>query len=345
MSYYDLDITNQILKKEKIPGYDFKSFKSPLLISLYLLKSFECLSDILDGNLFKYCDYVTNIWKPNPELEEREKKERVRKILPEILSLLYRERKKIFKEPQPIPTPTYANLKHKFIKLKADIQESIDDYSEEYKTKSNPFITVSIGESLEQGKKFQLGAKQASSIETKWGNWIETVIPLFNNNIIKIGAGEFDIILNHTAYDIKSGPNVMNMGAVNRAKIKRKEIREMSSSPEFKKIVNVRDFKVATVYGKKSSANIGMKENTGLILFAPDTWRELTGDEWNAYRLFIWHLQHQFQTKKWKPDREDIKKSMEIFFECFYDRYQEKLEEALQRPDYLKLINFNNILN
>ena len=342
MIYCDFDIVDQILKRERIPGYKKQTFRPPLLISIYLLKSFDYLSDILnDKSLSLYCDYVTNIWRPNPQLKEKETKEHVKMILPKILSLLYGERKKIFKELNPVPSLTYANLKHKFIELEGKIQDSIDDNREAYKTKSNPFITISIGESLEQGKKFQLNAKLASSIETKWGSWIESVIPLFNQNIVKIGAGEFDVILNDTAYDIKSGPNVMNKTQVAGALIKRDQIRQMSSYPEFAKIVNIRDFKVATAYGKRSSAKMYMQnEKTGLILFAADTWRKLTGDEWNAYRLFNWQLQHQIQTKKWTPNKDTIIKSMEIFFESSYDQYREKMNEALQKPEYLELIKF-----
>jgi hypothetical protein len=235
----------------------------------------------------------------------------------------------------------YTNLHHKLIELEKSFQDTIEKDQSSYTIKSNPYITVSIGSSLYEGQQFQINAKIASSIETKWGNWIESVIPLFNKNIVKVGAGGFDVILNDTAYDIKSGPNVMNKGQVFDALAKRDKIKQMSLSSEFEKIVKVKDFKVATAYGKKSSAELYMKsENSGLILFGADSWKTLTGDEWNAYRLFIWQLQYLIQTKKWNADRDNILKSIEIFFECSYDKYREKLNEALQRPEYLQLIKF-----
>lgn len=138
----------------------------------------------------------------------------------------------------------------------------------------------------------------------------------------------------------------MDRGQIDNATEKRRKIREMAFSSDLREIVKVTDFKVATVYGKKSSAEMYMQsEDSGLILFSTDTWKILTGDEWNAYRFFIWQLQYLIQSKKWKPDKEMIIKSLEVFFKCSYDQYQEKLEEALQRPEYLKLINFNGVIN
>ena len=43
----------------------------------------------------------------------------------------------------------------------------------EYIGKSNPYITVSIDNSFELGKNFQLKAKISSSVETSWGGWIK----------------------------------------------------------------------------------------------------------------------------------------------------------------------------
>jgi hypothetical protein len=344
MLEFDLYAANHILKRGQIPFYDFKIAKSPILISIYLLKSLTALSSLFKNMLLEsYCNYVADIWLPNPQQKDREKKENVKSILPKILSLLYKERKQIFKPAvHSFQLANYTNLKHKFLDLEKSFQDTMEKDQSTYTIKSNPFITVSIGRSLDEGQRFQISAKIASSIETKWGNWVESIIPLFNKNVVKVGAGGFDVILNDTAYDIKSGPNVMNKGQVYDALAKRDKIRQMSLSPEFSKIVKVTDFKVATAYGKRSSAEIYMKsENSGLILFGADSWKTLTGDEWNAFRLFMWQLQHLIQTKKWKPDRDNIIKSMEIFFECSYDQYQEKFNESLQRPEYLELINFN----
>jgi hypothetical protein len=343
MLEFDLYTVNQILKKEQIPLYSFQTLKSPLLISIHLLKSWKYFHAVFKYRLLEtYCNDVTDIWLPNPQQKDKEKKENVKAILPKILSLIYKERKKIFKPAvRSFQLINYTNLKHKFIDLEKSFQNTMEKDQSQYTIKSNPFITVSIGRSLYEGQSFQISAKIASSIETKWGNWIESIIPLFNNNIVKVGAGGFDVILNDTAYDIKSGPNVMNKGQVYDALAKRDKIKQMSLSPEFAKIIKVTDFKVATAYGKVSSAELYMKsENSGLILFGANSWKTLTGDEWNAYRLFMWQLQYLIQTKKWKPDKDNIIKSMEIFFKCSYDQYREKFNEALQRPEYLELIKF-----
>jgi hypothetical protein len=152
--------------------------------------------------------------------------------------------------------------------------------------------------SFSDGKKFQMGAKLASSIETGWGNWIEEIIPLFNRSIYEVHSGNYDYVLKQIAYDVKSGPNSMNNAQVESAKRKRNVIRRLYTEKGFENIIYVRDFKIALCYGKKSIARMFMRDDTGLIGFAAESWRELTGDEWNACRLFLWQLRYSIEVKK-----------------------------------------------
>jgi hypothetical protein len=202
---------------------------------------------------------------------------------------------------------------------------------------SNPYLTISVKESYDRGIEFQIAAKLASSVETSWGCWIQKIIPMFNPSVVAVGAGGFDCVLHNTSYDIKSGPNVMNKDQVEEAKQKRATVRDLASLQQFKGLVAVNDFKVAISYGKKSIARMFMREPTGLIIFGAETWREITGDEWNAYQLFIWQLKHKIESHHDEWTKDGMTAAVEQFMNSFYDDPVGQLLRAQKSNEYLEL--------
>ena len=164
------------------------------------------------------------------------------------------------------------------------------------------------------------------------------VIPIFNNNITPIGAGGLDYILGRTCYDIKSGPNVMNKDQIEEARRKRESIIRMSKYEYLSEFVYINNFKVATAYGKLSSAKMFMREETGLIMFGRETWKELTGDEWNSFRLFLWQLRFVIENRvgnKW--DRDSLNDAVLDFLKSFYDDYEDRQKYAVRMPEFIEL--------
>jgi len=168
---------------------------------------------------------------------------------------------------------------------------------------------------------------------------IEEIIPLFNRSIYEVHAGNYDYVLKQIAYDVKSGPNSMNKAQVESAKRKRNVIRRLYTEKGFEDIIYVRDFKVALCYGKKSVARMFMKDDTGLITFAAESWRDLTGDEWNACRLFLWQLRYGIEVKNNPYDRSTIQAAISHFIEAFYEGvdFEGKLQTILQLEEFREL--------
>lgn len=161
---------------------------------------------------------------------------------------------------------------------------------------------------------------------------------MFNSNISIIGAAGYDCILNNTAYDIKSGPNVMNKDQVEIAKIKRETIQNLSREKRLQTLLNVNDFKVAIAYGKSSIADMFMLNNGDLIIFGVDCWKELTGDESNIFRLFLWQLKYQILEKKGKWDKQIINECISQFIQTFYDNeIDQKLDLIVNMDEFREL--------
>lgn len=162
MLQFDLSIASKILKREQIPSYDFKTFKSPLLLSIHLLKSLADLPNVFGDRVLleSYCNYVTDIWLANPSQKNIKKKEKVKSTLPKVLLLLYKERKKIFK---PVVRThhlvNYTTFENKFIELEKIFQNTREKKLSEYTVKSNPYITILIGRSLDEGQRLKITLK------------------------------------------------------------------------------------------------------------------------------------------------------------------------------------------
>jgi hypothetical protein len=321
-------------------GFPRKQFMNPLRISLALLHSEKKISELVSLGLSEeYANIVVDIWKPKPESKEGiEAKEAVRKGLPELFKLLATQVGSLVAgKLVPTEPATYETLQSHFASLEETFASAVSRMEKEAIANSNPYLTISVKESYDRGIEFQIAAKLASSVETSWGCWIQKIIPMFNPSVVAVGAGGFDCVLHNTSYDIKSGPNVMNKDQVEEAKQKRATVRDLASLQQFKGLVAVNDFKVAISYGKKSIARMFMREPTGLIIFGAETWREITGDEWNAYQLFIWQLKHKIESHHDEWTKDGMTAAVEQFMNSFYDDPVGQLLRAQKSNEYLEL--------
>jgi hypothetical protein len=321
-------------------GFRGQKFSNPLRIALSLLKSEDSLREIVNTGLSKkYAKIVVDIWNPIPKNEdEKTKKTEVQTALVHLFGKISKnlERLKSVSERRTL-TVNYKSLKPYFDELEAKFGDSKARMGERALETANPYLTVSIEKSYSDGKTFQTGAKVSSSVEGIWGSWIESAMNLFNGSLFRVSAGGFDYVLGDVAYDIKSGPNVMNKDQVEEAKQKRTIIADLAKSKEFGGYIGVKDFRVATAYGKESDAGIFMKDSGGLIIFGAETWKRLTGDEWNAYRLFLWQIKYKIQIDGNGWDKEQLKDATEHFMKSFYQNYEEKVREAFRMPEYKEL--------
>jgi len=332
----DWIVVNDVLRKNSV---DRRIFSNPVKVSLSLLKSTESVDILFKHGIVKeFSSKIADLCLPKPSnKEEKEKKNIIINGLPKVLNVIADNRFDIDIKSENL-SPSYQGLIHIFENLHTKFQDSFREMERQAVIKSNPFITVSIKESYDEGKKFQISAKVASSIETKWGNWIQKVIPYFNNQIFVIGAAGYDYILGNVAYDIKSGPNVMNKDQVEVAKLKREIIKDLNKEPNFAPLLKVNDFKVAISYGKMSIAEMFMRDTTGLIVFGVDAWRELTGDEFNLVRLFLWQLRYQITELKSIWDKTSLNTCLEQFLNNFYDDdIDTKLHDVYHMNEYKDL--------
>ena len=75
------------------------------------------------------------------------------------------------------------------------------------------------------------------------------------------------------------------------------------------------------------------KIKEGGLVIGPDTWKELTGDEWNAFKFFIWQIRYGVEelNKKWSAA--DLQKAVKIFLNSFYGD-EELLAKAEKDPEF-----------
>lgn len=334
---------SQILKEN---GIEVGKFANPLKISLGMLETEAGIHSIVKrGMSKKYAQAVAEIWKPIPADKKEEKsKLSVMKGLPAVYSIISENLESLTVPRARQPAVSYGTMVPLFDSLDNGFAESEKEKSEENGGLSNPYLTVSIKGSLEEGRTFQLDARMVHSVETKWGNWIHRVIPKFNNSILDIGAGGFDCVLRKVAYDIKAGPNILNKSDIEALRRRREIIRNVSKTPDLKDLVKVSEFKVAVSYGRESGAGTFMKGQKGLIIFGTDAWRELTGNEWNAYRLFLWQIRYKVEKggeglddKSAKWHKKALRESVFEYLDAFYDDPKAKLTSAFNEPEFKAL--------
>jgi hypothetical protein len=222
------------------------------------------------------------------------------------------------------------SIHKKFLRSKETMQR-------DWYNTANPFLTVMIENSYNAGVVFQQNAKTASSVETSWGSWVEDIFTFYNPNIKYIGAAGMDYVYNNIAYDVKSGPQVMNKDQVAQATTKRHRVKEMSEDTAFKGIIGVNEFKVAVVYGNKNIANNFMSSaEEGLIIYGKDTWDALTGNDLDAFDLFINSIKFMVSNgAEWV--KKDLESAIVVYNKIFYEGDQEKLTALKSQTVYIGL--------
>lgn len=230
--------------------------------------------------------------------------------------------------------PTLTNLQLTIEELADKYKESKKKYAKEWYITANPHITVTIGRSLDYGEGFQESAKVTSSVETKWGNWIEKTIEKFNKNIFYIRAGGIDVILGNRAYDVKSGPQVMNLDQTKQARKKREIIRDLKGDKSLSRLIRINDFKVAIMYGNKDLQSNIMEGVEEIIIYPPDSWAELTGDEWNSFKLYLAAIMYKIKQENAEWDVESLERAVNYYIHSYYSGSEEKLKEALNKSYY-----------
>ena len=78
------------------------------------------------------------------------------------------------------------------------------------------------------------------------------------------------------------------------------------------------------------------KIKEGGIIIGPATWKEFTGDDWNAFRFFIWQIRYGIGElgKKWTYS--DLEEAVKIFLDSYYGN-RDLLSKALGNPE-LKIL-------
>lgn len=299
---------------QKLSAPDIKNLRN---ISFGVLsKSYDPKILLKDKALLdKYGDYIIEVWHPEPtKTTIHQKKLVAREQFNSLFSKWCSER-----DQQESITTGNKGLEDCLATLSTSFEVSKREKGGVWEQTANPFLTVMIEKSYKEGRVFQKGAKVASSVETKWGNWIESVFMHYNPDLLYIGAAGTDFILNNTAYDVKSGPNVMNKDQVSQATTKRHMVQEMSRDEELKRVVAVHDFKVAIAYGNADLAGAPMKSaEDGLIIYGADAWRELTDNEYNAFDLFLCSIEYMVKNgAEW--DQSDLEDAVASFNSVFYN--------------------------
>lgn len=134
----------------------------------------------------------------------------------------------------------------------------------------NPFLFRSLFLDFDEAKEFAVGGKLSSSLETKYGNLFEKLMVSFNY-CQEIYDGGVDVLVGDNAYDIKSGPNVMNKSMVDAFSAKQVLIQDRQIIPEIK------SYKIALGYGKRENLNSFMAKIDSEILTAREAWKKITG--------------------------------------------------------------------
>jgi hypothetical protein len=162
------------------------------------------------------------------------------------------------------------------------LTESVPRFIEEAIKTSHPFLIRPLFRSYPAAIVYAVGGKLASSLETIWGEIGEELFLAMGENLRPIRNGGIDVVYNRDAYDIKSGPAVMNKDQVDVSLLKQNLIQNRKEVP------GLDTFHVALVYGKASSIGRTMIDSVrdGNILPARAAWEKLTGDPLAPERIY-----------------------------------------------------------
>ena len=124
-----------------------------------------------------------------------------------------------------------------------------------------------------------LGGKLNSSLETKYGNLFEKIMDSFRY-CREIYDGGIDVVVGNNAFDIKSGPNVMNKSMVDAFSAKQILIQDKRILPE------LNTYKIALGYGQRENLNSFMAKIDSEIVTAREAWKTITGIEYSPEIVF-----------------------------------------------------------
>lgn len=151
--------------------------------------------------------------------------------------------------------------------------EKIPKFTTEAIKTVNPFLIRPLFLSFPSVQTFAIAAKLSSSLETMWGTLLEHLFVASSRGARRVGDGGVDVVVERRAFDIKSGPAVMNNDQVNVMVMKARRIADGE-------VPTLDSFQVALAYGRTKqifSTMSGHISNKS-ILPARDAWHEITGD-------------------------------------------------------------------
>ncbi|RGL34868.1 hypothetical protein DXC69_12980 [Paenibacillus polymyxa] len=143
----------------------------------------------------------------------------------------------------------------------------------------NPFLFRSLFLSFDDAREFAVGGKLNSSLETKYGNLFEKLMSAFSF-CRGVYDGGIDVSVGVQAFDIKSGPNVMNKSQVDAFSAKQQLIQVQGLLP------GLTSYKIALGYGKRSQLNSFMAAIDGEILTGRNSWTAITGINYSPEIVF-----------------------------------------------------------
>ena len=307
-----------------------------LKMGLTFLKNEMDITKFSDKMIKDYSDTLVDIWKPNATQQQKLQQKKVRGELVKLLCEIKSNPGKYITKSKKSTVADYTKAESLFKEWDDTVKEASSRIKKGMKIdRANPYVTISIGKNLSAGKDFQVNAKLASSIETKWGGWIEGAFELFNPKLIPIHAGRMDFKMGQIVYDVKSGPAVLNIRDVDGAKAKRRIIQELQTK-SFGIFIAITDFQIGIIYGREEIAETWMQDSNGLIIFGTETWRVLTGDEWNAFIFYVWQIRYRIATSKKKWTHTQLTEAVEMFLDSYYGN-RNLLQQALANPE-LKIV-------
>lgn len=152
--------------------------------------------------------------------------------------------------------------------------EKVPEYTSKAMKTVNPFLVRPLFRCRSSAMVYAVGGKIASSLETIWGEALEDLFLAMSAKARGVRNGGIDAVVDRDAYDIKSGPAVMNNDQVNVLQIKRGLIQEERRVP------TLDTFRVALAYGRSDQVfgTMASQMRLGAILPARESWHTITGD-------------------------------------------------------------------
>ncbi|AFZ23986.1 hypothetical protein Cylst_1714 [Cylindrospermum stagnale PCC 7417] len=173
----------------------------------------------------------------------------------------------------------YFDIAILFLEKIIGMENTTLEMAQEAISTGNPFLFRSLFLSFPEAREFAVGGKLNSSLETKYGYLFETLVSAFGN-CREIYDGGVDVVVGKEAFDIKSGPAVMNKSMVDAFSAKQRLIQEENLLPE------ISTYKIALGYGKREKLNSFMAKIDTEILTAREAWTKITGVEHSPEIVF-----------------------------------------------------------